>query len=76
MPGSIVTGWSSDQMREMTGGSYWASPRPWPQLLAAAWSSSSYPQISAAGHFAATSAVVTPGRVASMESHSHVWASS
>ena len=41
MPGLISTGWSSDQMREMTGWSYWARPSPWPQRLAAAWSSSS-----------------------------------
>ena len=41
MPGLISIGWSSDQMREMTGWSYCASPSPWPHRFAAASSSSS-----------------------------------
>ena len=36
-----IDGMVGYQMREMTGWSYWASPRPWPHRLAAAWSSSS-----------------------------------
>jgi len=36
MPSLISIGWSSDQMREITGWSYCASPKPWPHRLAAA----------------------------------------
>src|SRR5450756_533316 len=61
MPGLISTGKSSDQMREITGVSYCARPRPWPQRFAAAWSSSSYPQVFwAEGHWDAMSLVVAP----------------
>src|SRR2546427_3175303 len=69
MPGRISSGWSSDQIREITGWSYCASPSPCPQRFAAAWSSSAYPHASwADGHFSAMSRVVAPGRTAWIES--------